>query len=1449
MTSTLSSGISPSDATEGRTPWPNIVNFHRAIVQRADDGFFAFEQDSTVGSDRWSRLAVLDAGDLSGPFVITLDAIEHHGFRDELEAGRLPAVFLGGPYFAGVRGTGTSRVSVWHPLLYRELRVVEAESGLELHPADDQWRIAPPFLELVDRHQLSTPLGPDALADEVIARASELQGKEGAPPARAVLTALARALPELEERLVEFRRDLAERGAPRWALFAPPTRIGVINQQLARDYGVLAARVASARDGALGGLRLLETRADTPAGATPDVLPFLALNARQEEAVAKALAGAPVTVISGPPGCGKSQMVVSLLLNAWARGHSVLFASNNNKAVEVVRERLAPFDRELPVAFRAGHPTFNNVASALRRTLQAAAGAESAARGTDVAAIRQRRSSLRAEVAHVQALLESGLPQQRTEALEAALGLHARMQAILREGAAAREAKWSRLAEIAGPNLAPTRVDSSVPALRAWIDAVATAEANLVTDAAQRAALAASIEEARAALVRAVAAIGASDNAEPDETWHGRLSTLSHRFEFLTSELETAAADGVALGEAPRWDPTYDAWPDRAAAAEACATWSALQQQLAGSRAAAQGAVAELRAAREEASSRWAALQASGWPSDVPAVTLDAGAVEAWLSRWTEFIALPARTLSPGILLTKRRLRRALTVEEGRLRSSLPLAAWRVVGTLDDAGRDRLATLLDAAARYATAHARYATSEHRLANVDTQLDPLRAALQQQGAELRSIRDDATAIEESYTAALAAAERAGEATRAWDYRERQGALGRRLDAGVAGVRSLGAEDLLIGRWLADHGGPLLECADDAAAAPTTGHCAAVMQRLREREAADFADALAHASGAAGMLAALCAELAAVPTEASRLRSTWTGRPVWLDVTEADLGSWPKVDELRELADRLDAWLTEWRHFVANDAATFAERARLAGEEATARLREAAASLPDESDAQGVRKRVDAIIARGAPWPVEELRLRFDAFTVPQLHARLTTLWGGLSRTAMAEGRHAWLQRLATSPAALGGVSRIQQAAGENGRGDLSHLGADFRSALGAAHIWITTAQTTRAIPLEPELFDYVVIDEASQCTLTNLLPMIYRARHLVVIGDPRQLPAITVVSGREQGTLAAQLQVQPWMDRLGHDRCNLFDVAQSVLPRSASDVVMLQEHFRSDPLIIGFSNRHVYQEKLILRRPPGQDLAPGIPAGVYVQRVPAAGVRRPRGSSWVNPGEARAVAERVRGLVAAGVAPAEIGVVTPFSGQGKEIEKQLAAAGGLDGLLVSTAFGFQGDERRAIVFSPVAGPGMHAGTLKWMQDPPNLLNVALTRAKDALFIVGDIDFLETQPGLLGELAAYLRDIERLRASHRAELELFRWLVMEGMAPVVHQRIGRDEVTFLLERGIGRPVAILVRHRTWAEQPRTDAEAATQRALEGAGIAVVTALAADVLETPTAVMAAVRAAAES
>ena len=62
-----------------------------------------------------------------------------------------------------------------------------------------------------------------------------------------------------------------------------------------------------------------------------------------------------------------------------AEGQSVLFASNNNQAVDVIRERLERFESDFPIAIRAGSRKFNNIEESLRRTLNVITGSSNGA--------------------------------------------------------------------------------------------------------------------------------------------------------------------------------------------------------------------------------------------------------------------------------------------------------------------------------------------------------------------------------------------------------------------------------------------------------------------------------------------------------------------------------------------------------------------------------------------------------------------------------------------------------------------------------------------------------------------------------------------------------------------------------------------------------------------------------------------------------------------------------------------------------------------------------------------------------------------------------------------------------------------------------------------------------------------------------------------------------------
>ena len=121
---------------------------------------------------------------------------------------------------------------------------------------------------------------------------------------------------------------------------------------------------------------------------------------------------------------------------------------------------------------------------------------------------------------------------------------------------------------------------------------------------------------------------------------------------------------------------------------------------------------------------------------------------------------------------------------------------------------------------------------------------------------------------------------------------------------------------------------------------------------------------------------------------------------------------------------------------------------------------------------------------------------------------------------------------------------------------------------------------------------------------------------------------------------------------------------------------------------------------------------------------------PRGTeSLENPGEAEVVVARARALLAAGLAPEQIAVITPYRAQAARISPQLEPLG----IEVDTVDAFQGREAEAVLVSCVRSNT--EGRLGFLTDLRRM-NVALTRAKVHAFVVGDSATLGRPPLLCG-----------------------------------------------------------------------------------------------------------------
>ena len=193
-------------------------------------------------------------------------------------------------------------------------------------------------------------------------------------------------------------------------------------------------------------------------------------------------------------------------------------------------------------------------------------------------------------------------------------------------------------------------------------------------------------------------------------------------------------------------------------------------------------------------------------------------------------------------------------------------------------------------------------------------------------------------------------------------------------------------------------------------------------------------------------------------------------------------------------------------------------------------------------------------------------------------------------------------------------------------------ARLTAALPHLPAWSLTSLSARRFPTRPGLFDLVVIDEAGQCGIPSVVPLLFRARRALVIGDPMQLPHIAKVPAETDAQLRVRHNIsREWLGehRLSPVRHSAFAAAE----QATGGAELLDEHYRCHPAIAGISNRLFYHGALAVltdTNGPGR-VAVDAPPLAWCH-VSGEAERRPDSRSWRNVAEAQAAAACVRELL-------------------------------------------------------------------------------------------------------------------------------------------------------------------------------------------------------------------------
>ncbi|GAQ95560.1 superfamily I DNA and/or RNA helicase [Thermodesulfovibrio aggregans] len=381
--------------------------------------------------------------------------------------------------------------------------------------------------------------------------------------------------------------------------------------------------------------------------------------------------------------------------------------------------------------------------------------------------------------------------------------------------------------------------------------------------------------------------------------------------------------------------------------------------------------------------------------------------------------------------------------------------------------------------------------------------------------------------------------------------------------------------------------------------------------------------------------------------------------------------------------------------------------------------------------------------------------------------------------------------------------------------------------------------------EKEIFDFIIVDEASQIGFEGI-PLFYLAKKILIVGDDKQISPEPVGVDKND--------VYKLMNDLLYDFKfrDSFDLENSLFAhaelRYSSSKVCLREHFRCMPEIINFSNQLCYSDSPLipLRQYPPYRLNPL--EKVYITDANCEG----EGASIRNELEAEFIAEKVAELCKDKRYENKTMGIIILQGQAQAnlidrmiFEKISTEEIQRRRIICGNPYSFQGDERDIIFLSMVIAPNKRIGVLSDEHDRRRF-NVAVSRARDQIWLFHSVKIEDLSPGCFRRsLLEYFYfqkpqkigqlDLEQINMAHRADrrlesppipfeswfefdvaLELFR----EGYIIIPQYKVANYRIDLVVEGG-HRRIAIECDGDQYHDGEQIDKDFYRQRILERCG----------------------------
>lgn len=281
-----------------------------------------------------------------------------------------------------------------------------------------------------------------------------------------------------------------------------------------------------------------------------------------------------------------------------------------------------------------------------------------------------------------------------------------------------------------------------------------------------------------------------------------------------------------------------------------------------------------------------------------------------------------------------------------------------------------------------------------------------------------------------------------------------------------------------------------------------------------------------------------------------------------------------------------------------------------------------------------------------------------------------------------------------------------------------LWKDFASFIKEYPVILSTTHSLRNCASANYLFDYVVIDEASQVDIVTGALALSCARNGVIVGDLMQLPNIVPPHTAEAAKQIFRRYSLP----------DVYDYGENSILSSMTKLfaniprTLLREHYRCHPKIIGFCNQKFYNNELIVLSEEADGDKP-----LVVYKTVAG--NHARGN--YNQRQIDVIMEEILPKQGIDDGRQSVGIISPYRMQRDKVIEAI----GSRNFGVDTVHKYQGREKDIVIITTVVND------VNEFTDNPNLINVAVSRAVDKLILVVS-DNLKNANSNIGDLIKYI-----------------------------------------------------------------------------------------------------------